>query len=155
MNKLGIWAPQKVLFLKEYWLMCASWHLNRSLNVEIGVEYWMNFVVVFLTVPYLRNSFWGTFSPSWFRKGRMISLQKLQSDSFFFWHCRKQKHKQIFNLQRQIQYLTSNLSKWHDSHIRQLQNWFVGHMVDLTRLWHRNSIMTLYFGWKWDMEFLE
>ena len=31
--------------------MCESCHLDRSLNVEIAVEYQMIFVVCFLTVP--------------------------------------------------------------------------------------------------------
>ena len=32
-------------------LMCEPCHLERSMNVEIGNEYRMIFVVVFLTVP--------------------------------------------------------------------------------------------------------
>ena len=32
-------------------LLCGSCHLDRLLDVEIGVEYWMIFVVLFFNVP--------------------------------------------------------------------------------------------------------
>ena len=40
-------------------LLHGSCHFDRALNVEIGVEFWMIFIVVFFYVA--MYTFWGTF----------------------------------------------------------------------------------------------
>ena len=60
--------------------MCGSCHLDRSLNVESGVEYQIIVVVVFFKCSWDIN--FGALSR--LRKGWVISLKNLQSDSFFF-----------------------------------------------------------------------
>ena len=60
----------------------GSCHFNRASNVEIGVEYWLIFVVVFL--KYCCETNFGP--PSRFKKGWMISIVwKLERNSSFFW----------------------------------------------------------------------
>ena len=92
--------------------MHDSCHLDRPLNVEIGVEYRIIFVVVFLSVV---------------MKCILGHLQNLEKVAGFYYKpwaaiqppfqpCRKQKSKQI------IQHSTSistfdDLSKWHDAPI--------------------------------------
>ena len=61
-------------------LMHGSCHLDRLLNVEIGVEFQINLVPVFF--KFCCEMHFGTSSRS--RKGLVISLQKLQSNLSFF-----------------------------------------------------------------------
>ena len=58
-------------------------HLESSLNDEICVEYQIIFGVEFLTVP------------SRFRKGWVIPLQNLHSDSLFFFDTAENKTPEI------------------------------------------------------------
>ena len=84
-------------------LLCGSCRLERWLNVEIGIEYQMIFVVVFKL--FLWNSFLGTLK---IKKSWVISLQNLHSDSFF-----------LATIQNSTSITTfDNLSECHYAHIR-------------------------------------
>ena len=117
---MDLWSVIHSYLINPTWsliTMCESCHFDRSLNVEIAVEYQMIFVVVFINCSC--EIHFGV--PSRFRKGCVISFQNFHSNSFFFQHSRKLKCKQIFKIQHQFQHF-NDLSKWHDKTIL----WFLG-----------------------------
>ena len=75
-NKYAAW-----LFGTIDYLLRESYHLDRSLNVEFGVEYQMIFLTVAKTCILTSTDF---DTPSRFRKGCVNSFQTLHSDSSFF-----------------------------------------------------------------------
>ena len=68
-------------------LMCGSCHFDRLLNAKFGVEYQMIFVALIFNCSFEIQ--FG--APSRFRKGWVISLQNLHSDSLGFLTQKKTK----------------------------------------------------------------
>ena len=101
--------PSKSSVKKWIWwgyLMCGSFHLDMALNVEIGVEYKMIFVVVFF--KWCFEMYFG--APSRYRKGCVISIKILQSNSTFL-SCNPAKNKRVnkhFKIWCQFQNSTSH-----------------------------------------------
>ena len=78
-------------------------HFVRLLNIEIGVEYWMTYVVLFFNVHvklifgHLRQ----LEKAAWFQYKTCTAIHS------YFLKNTKQKSKQIFKSWRQFQYLTT------------------------------------------------